>query len=291
MQPNLNMNKRRSLAISGICLISLALLVSCGKKKTVQTETQTPFVFDWSKVKQTSVDLGKGISLDLIWVEPGEFQMGTDYGNPNEKPVHSVKLSKGFWMGKYEITQEQWLAIMDDNPSHFKGAKHPVDSVIYDDCLNFMKRLNEKVPGGGFRLPTEAEYEYACRAGTNTRYSCGDDASRLKDYAWYRDNMMNESAEVGTKRPNPWGFYDLHGNMWEWCQDWFADDYYQKSPLVDPQGPSTGGANPMRVLRGGSWFSIHQDCRSLYRSRYPPADRYNVDGLRVVRTVPQLTTH
>src|SRR5262249_4981511 len=156
---------------------------------------------------------------------------------------------KSFEMGKYEVTQEQWQAVMSNNPSHFKGANLPVDTVSWNDAQEYIKRLNAQNDGYTYRLPTEAEWEYACRAGR-----MGDYTESLDEMAWYERNSANETHPVGQKKANGWGLYDMQGNVSEWCQDWFAEDYYSHSPSIDPTGPKTSKDLPMemRVLRGCS---------------------------------------
>ena len=168
---------------------------------------------------------------------------------------------------------------MGANPSGFKGAKLPVERVSWDDCQEFIKRLNGKAEMGNWkaRLPTEAQWEYACRAGTTTEYSFGDSEAALGDYAWFGGNSESKTHEVGQKKPNAWGLYDMHGNVWEWCADWYGA--YAADDAVDPTGPSSGSS---RVLRGGSWYCSATYCRSACRrSRVPSGRRYYV-GLRLV---------
>lgn len=164
-----------------------------------------------------SLDLGGGVMLDLVLIRPGKFMMGSENGERNEKPVHEVTISQPFYLGKYEVTQAQWEAVMGSNPSESKGIYLPVECVSWEDCQNFIKKLNSKGVGT-FRLPTEAEWEYACRAGTT-----GDHAGKIDEMAWY--GKMNEFRKqpVGMKKANPWGLYDMHGNVFEWCQDWYGD--------------------------------------------------------------------
>jgi formylglycine-generating enzyme required for sulfatase activity len=238
-------------------------------------------------VKEISVDLGRGVKMEMILIPAGEFMMGSEKGGKNEKPIHKVRITKPFYIGKYEVTQEQWLAVMGTNPNDFTiGAKYPVEKVSWYDCQDFAKKVGEKVGGGAFRLPTEAEWEYACRAGTTTEYSFGDSDRALGAYAWYGGSYGNAGIEahpVGGKMPNAWGLYDMHGNAFEWCEDWYGDSYYFESPADDPQGPSVGDA---RVIRGGSWnddFTDHFRC--AFRSARAPSNReYEPYGCRLVRT-------
>jgi len=177
------------------------------------------------------------------------------------------------------------MLVTGENPSHFKNLKHPVVQVSWKDCRKFIDRLNQMVPDGGFRLPTEAEWEYACRAGTTTRYSFGDDEGRLARYAWYDRNSGNNPHEVGTKEANPWGLYDMHGNVWEWCQDWIGTYQFPAGGVVEnPVGPGSG---QYRVLRGGSWHKFRYDgyCRSASRVRGSPDGRHFADGFRLAMTL------
>ena len=169
---------------------------------------------------------------------------------------------------------------MGNTSRNFKGPKNPMERGSWDDCQQFLAKLNAKPrPGGGkFQLPTEAQWEYACRAGSTTRYCFGDDEKQLGEYAWYDENSGKKTHPVGEKRPNAWGLYDVHGNVWEWCEDWYDNGYYGRSPSDDPPGPATGS---YRVVRGGFWFSGAGGCRSAYRYCYPPGTRGSSKGLRV----------
>jgi formylglycine-generating enzyme required for sulfatase activity len=227
--------------------------------------------------------LGGGVKAEFIRIPAGRFLMGSDDDDADESPVRQVTISKPFYLGKYEVTQEQWERVMGNNPSEFKGAKNPVDRVSWNDCQEFMKKLNAQVNGSGvFRLPTEAEWEYACRARSRTRYSFGDDRAKSHDYAWFRSNSGHRTQPVGRKKPNPWGLYDMHGNLWEWCFDWYGENYYQTRPQVDPTGPVTGNR---RVLRGASWDNSELVCRSANRGMGGPTTRDSRHGFRVAVSV------
>jgi formylglycine-generating enzyme required for sulfatase activity len=236
--------------------------------------------------KEIAVDLGGGVKLELLLIPAGEFLMGSpdsdNEARDNEKPRHRVRIAKPFYLGKYLVTQEQWEAVMGNNPSNFKGPKNPVEQVSWDDCRPFFDKLNAKSgPGGGkFSLPTEAQWEYACRAGSTTRYCFGDGESGLGEYAWYGANSGSRTHPVGEKKPNAWGLYDMHGNVWQWCADWYNAGYYKESPTDDPTGPATGS---YRVFRGGSWAHPARRCRSAYRNDLPPGYRGLDLGLRVSR--------
>ena len=198
-----------------------------------------------------------------------------DSGDSDEKPVHRVRITKAFEMGKYEVTQAQWEAVMGSNPSYFKGADRPVELVNWNDAQGFLLKLNARNDGYRYRLPAEAEWEYAARAGTT-----GDNAGDLDGVAWYRDNSKNQTHPVGQKQANAWGLHDMQGNVWEWCQDWYDGNYYRNSPAEDPQGPSSGR---LRVLRGGSWVVVTRSVRVADRGRGYPDNRYVDNGFRCVR--------
>ena len=215
----------------------------------------------------------------FVLIPGGQFQMGSNDAD-NEKPVHEVNVNS-FLVSKYETTQGVWQKIMNNNPSKFnKGDNYPVEQVSWDDCQEFCKKLNEmkSASGGtGLRLPTEAEWEYAGRAGTNTKYYWGDKED--EDYMWYGEKWEGGHHPVGEKKPNGFGLYDMSGNVWEWCSDWYDENYYKNSPKDNPQGPANG---QFRVLRGGSWNVIAHDCRSAGRFRGVPALRFNIIGFRCV---------
>jgi formylglycine-generating enzyme required for sulfatase activity len=228
------------------------------------------------KEVEENADLGKGIKLEIVLIPAGKFLRGSpvsETGRTNNEKQHEVTLTKPFYMGKYEVTQEQWEAVMGYNPSNTKGAKLPVTVVSWEDCQEFIKKLNAKT-NGGYRLPTEAEWEYACRAGTTTAYSFGD--SLTKSDA----NIDGDSIKaVGSYKPNAFGLYDMHGNVWEWCEDWMAD--YPAGALTDPKGPGTGTS---RVLRGGSFDRVVSIARSSFRYYDAPSLRYYSYGFRLART-------
>ena len=235
-----------------------------------------------SPPKELTVDLGKGIKLEMVLISAGEFKMGSPDSEEGaydwEEPQHRVRITKPFYLGKYLVTQEQWEAVMGNNPSGFKGTKNPVETVSWDDCQQFVGKLNAKVgtQGGKFVLPTETQWEYACRAESKTRFCFGDDESKLGEYAWYRANSDEKTHPVGQKKPNAWGLYDMHGNVWEWCQDWWKNEYYKESAVDDPTGPIRGR---FRVIRGGGWTDRARMCQSAYRSTGLPGDRYSLPGL------------
>jgi formylglycine-generating enzyme required for sulfatase activity/serine/threonine protein kinase len=216
-----------------------------------------------------------GIGMEMVLVPAGSFKMGSTNGQESEKPVHDVTLNQSFYMGKYEVTQAQWQAVMGSNLSNFKGDNLPVEQVSWDDAIAFIVRLNAQKDGYSYRLPTEAEWEYACRAGTT-----GDFAGDLDAMAWYDKNSDNKTHDVGTKLPNAFGLFDMHGNVWEWCQDWYHDSY--SGAPGDGNAWLSGGEQKYRVLRGGSWYVSAHASRSAYRGWVTPDYRSYDYGFRVV---------
>ncbi|MDP8287743.1 MAG: formylglycine-generating enzyme family protein, partial [Candidatus Electryonea clarkiae] len=232
-------------------------------------------------------DLGSsGTQIFMVWIPQGTFMMGTQFGeeeaSSNEFPRHEVIISKGFWMGKYEVTQEKWEAVVDTSPFFYdNNPNYPAESVSWNDIhIEFLDELNNHETDNPWRLPTEAEWEYACRAGhDDTWFWWGSSYDHLWKYAWFSSNSSLQTHNVGGKIPNPWGLYDMHGNVFEWCEDWYDSDYYS-SPTIDPQGPSSG---TYRVLRGGSYDRNSWHCRSKSRFVALP-DTRSVLGFRVIRS-------
>jgi len=218
-----------------------------------------------------------GVRYELASIPAGEFQMGSNSSEANigEQPVHTVRISKSFWLGKTEVTQGLWQAVMGSNPSGFKkGDTYPVEMVSWDDCQSFITKLNQMVGGNNFRLPTEAEWEYACRAGTT-----GDRYGDLDAIAWYSSNSGNTTHPVGQKQVNGWGLFDTLGNVYEWCQDWYGT--YSSGYQTDPTGPASGA---YRMLRGGSWLFYANFVRSAHRDIHRPGWRSDNIGFRLART-------
>ena len=249
-----------------------------------------------AKVEQ-QFDLGRGVKLKMVLIPAGEFLMGRGdkltpteivklYGGEAgwflcERPQHRVRISRPFWLGEHEVTQQQWLIVMGSNPSRFKAPRNPVEQVSWEDCQTFIARLNSKVAAKGFRLPTEAEWEHACRAGTSTEFYSGNGTVALNDYAWWKGNSPDRTCPVGCKRPNAWRLHDMHGNVWEWCQDGYSG--YPKSLQTDPTGYA--GAT-YRVLRGGASQYGAYCSRSAYRRHRTPDFRHHNYGFRVARSAP-----
>ncbi|HOT51634.1 MAG TPA: formylglycine-generating enzyme family protein, partial [Candidatus Hydrogenedentes bacterium] len=231
--------------------------------------------------------------MPFVWIPAGRFDMGSaktaaelsaiygdrEYYYSSEQPLHRVTITKGFWMGAHEVTQAEWTTWMGYNPSEFAGDNHPVESISWDECQLFIERLNASGEGV-FRLPTEAEREYACRAGTTTEFYFGDSSSAFSEYEWGFNLTDYTTHPVARKKPNPWGLYDMHGNVTEWCADWYGKTYYSVSPEFDPQGPETG---TFRVRRGGSFRSAVGFCRSAFRTWNRPDYVYSNTGVRLCR--------
>jgi len=262
--------------------------------------------------KELTIELPSGVKMEFVLIQPGSFLMGSDKGSKDEQPVHRVVISKPFYMAKYQVTQAQWEAVVgeDERLKFLKGSKQDfagpmkaMNGLSWNDCQDFIGKLKRRASGHAFALPIEAQWEYACRAGSRDEYYFGDDASVIGDYAWCQVNMgwnvrydnpsykgRNSYPDVGKKKPNAWGLYDMHGCNWEWCADWYDKDYYLDSPLKDPKGPGNGR---FRVLRGGSWYRYPKYARSAYRRfRHPDVSSDTITfgiqdyGCRLVINLP-----
>ncbi|MDY6838653.1 MAG: formylglycine-generating enzyme family protein [Thermodesulfobacteriota bacterium] len=231
------------------------------------------------------------MGMTFVSIPPGTFVMGSpedETGRHDDEHQCVVTLTKGFYCQTTEVTQGQWFEVMGNNPSHFQdcGDNCPVEFVSWNDCQEFIKQLNGLEGGNKYRLPTEAEWEYACRAGSQRAFAfgnimetgCGHDP-HLDAVGWYCGNSGKKPHPVARKRPNAFGLYDMHGNMWEWCQDWY--DSYPSGPVTDPRGPPSGSG---RVLRGGGWHEDAEDCRSAIRVGRFPESKAGTLGFRLVRT-------
>ena len=225
--------------------------------------------------------------MKFVKIKPGEFLMGSPESEENrqeDEAQRPVRLTKGFFMGITEVTQAQWKAVMGTDPSDFKGDNLPVEQMSWDDAVGFCRKLSAK-ESKRYRLPTEAEWEYACRAGTTTAFNTGptistDQANYNGDYTYAGGRKgidRKKTMPVGGFKSNTWGLYDMHGNVWEWCGDWYGE--YRRSEAVDPTGLASG---KRRVLRGGSWSSYPRYCRSAHRRAYSPDFRINDWGFRLV---------
>ena len=240
--------------------------------------------------KNFTLFLSDVASLDMIWVEAGSFEMGSpddEVGRSNDEKLHQVVLTKGYWLGKSEVTQGQYKTVTGENPSWTQGMELPVEKVSWLEALSFCAKINELEKNAGrlpegyeYSLPSEAQWEYACRAGTSTPLNSGSELSpdNMDKVGWYQGNSCLQIQPVENKQKNSWGFYDMHGNVWEWCSDWYSSTYYENAPMVDPTGPETGGR---RVLRGGSWNDSMEDCRSAVRYYFNPNERANYTGFRL----------
>lgn len=261
-----------------IILYLMAFSFSIGSLETKEEEKsgETMAIKDVSNKVITN-----SIGMKLRLIEPGEFMMGSEKGDKQEKPVHKVKITQAFYIGVYEVTQEQCEKIMGKNPSSFKGANLPVDSVGWKDAEEFCKKLSEK-EGVEYFLPTEAQWEYACRAGSNTEYYWGDKMDN--EFCWFTGTSARKTHDVGTKKPNDFGLYDMSGNVYEICSDWYDENYYTVSPEEDPKGPEKGAA---KAIRGGSWNNRETYCRSA--SRVDLSDRAEMQriGFRVCCVVSE----
>ncbi|WP_370576075.1 SUMF1/EgtB/PvdO family nonheme iron enzyme [Methanomethylovorans sp.] len=270
------------LMLVAIAVAGYRLMVPSSPNLSVPNETNAESL-PIPKAQETYTN---SIGMDFVLISAGEFDMGSPtsdkYSSDDERPLHHVSIQKDFYLGKYEVTQKQWVEVMGSNPSYFKGENKPVEKVSWNNAQEFVRKLNEKEGNEKYRLPSEVEWEYACRAGTNTLYSFGDDELMLGEYAWYRDNSGDVTAPVGQKKPNAWGLYDMHGNVWEWVQDSWHDDY---------QGAPTDGSawidshSSYCLSRGGSWFEYDGSCRSAVRYTYGPASRTELIGFRLLKEV------
>lgn len=242
-------------------------------------------------VAPLSKSFTNSIGMNFVLIPAGSFIMGSlsrKPGTESNEEQYRVTISKPFYMQTTEVTRGQWNAVMGTQPWSGKrcvrdNPECPAVYVSWNDCQEFIRRMNQKEGGNKYHLPTEAQWEYACRAGSTTRFCFGDSDSTLGDYAWYDDNAsafgQDYSHRVGTKKANAWGLYDMHGNVWELCQDWYGR--YPLGHVIDPMGPSSG---PFRVIRGGSWCSSASQCQSAYRDFYAPRGRYSSLGFRLAST-------
>jgi formylglycine-generating enzyme required for sulfatase activity len=255
---------------------------------TIEREQETPPVEVLPEVpkappKEKTVEID-GVGLVLVEVPAGEFLMGSPavVGMDHEHPQHKVAITRPFYLGKYEVTQAQWIRVIGDKPSYFKDGAHPVESVTWHDVQTFIAKLNA-MTDQRFRLPTEAEWEYACRAGSDAQYHFGDDEDKLGEYAWYSGNSGNRTHPVGQKKPNGFGLYDMLGNVWEWCVDRYSKTYYSVSTRDNPKGPTSG---QYRVLRGGGWHYPAISLRPANRYYQSPEYKYADTGFRIAQDAP-----
>ncbi len=258
----------------GILAVALALLLAIGCT-TFTPRTTAP---------GTKVRTHEFYGIEFVWIPAGTFQMGSPVDeagrNPDEGPVHTVRFNEGFWISRSEITQQQYAHVMNENPSAEVREELPVTNVSWIDAMAFCAKLSAD-SGAAYSLPTEAQWEYAARAGTTSAYHFGDDPLLLDAYDWYAGNTPGNTAQFPAQRaPNRWGLYDVHGNVSEWCYDVYAEDYYQHSPSVAPTGPEQG---PTRVVRGGSVIAEADACRVAARAHAAPETTSPSIGFRIVR--------
>jgi formylglycine-generating enzyme required for sulfatase activity len=230
---------------------------------------------------QVSRHDGKGnVTQRMRWIKPGEFMMGSpkgEGGRENESPQHPVTLPQGYWLADSQVTQELWTSIAGKNPSRFRGDTNPVEQISWRECQKWLPNVLEKVPTLQLALPTEAQWEYACRAGSTSAYCFGDDPKELPKYGWFDENAEGKARAVKQLQPNGWGLYDMHGNVWEWCSDWYGD--YPATAQSDRTGPTVGTT---RVIRGGSWNNSARILRSACRDRSAPGGRDDALGFRLL---------
>jgi formylglycine-generating enzyme required for sulfatase activity len=226
------------------------------------------------------------IGMRFLYMPPGKFLMGSPEGEADrndDETLHEVTITMGFYIQETPVTQGQWQSLVGYNPSEFceYTDEHPVEQVTWEECVDFANRLKSQEKGRIYRLPTEAEWEYACRAGTTGRYCFGDDEAMLDEYGWFQDNADGHTHPVASKKPNPRGLYDMHGNVWEWCRDTFGD--YPEGPATDPLGALQGA---YRTGRGGAWSDPAKACRSAYRSGSAPTNSGSDMGFRLACVIP-----
>lgn len=263
--------ERKRLEVEELKRLAEAAQVAVEAKERAAKETQRLPAGDSVPANMTN-----GLGIEFVWIPPGSFMMGSEMGVPDERPVHRVTINHGFYMGKYEVTQEQWQAVMGTNPSFFKAKNLPVDKVTWDDVIAFVARLNAQNDEYTYRLPSEAEWEYAARAGTT-----GEFAGDLDAIAWYWKNPGGRAQPVGCKEPNAFGLFDMYGNVWEWCQDWYHNSY--GGAPTDGSAWLTGGEQKYHVVRGGSFKHDASFCRAALRLKVNWIAKHFISaGFRVV---------
>lgn len=250
------------------------------KEETEDSNVQAEF----SSSELHEIFTSSSTGMEFILIPAGEFDMGSDsedkVSSDSKSLAHRVTIRNPFYMGRSPVTQKQWKRIMGNNPSHFKGDVRPVEMVSWYQVQEFVRRLNEKEGTEKYRLPSEAEWEYGCKAGTRTNYFFGDYESKLNEYAWYAENSGSKTHSIGQKKPNRWGLYDTHGNVWEWVKD----SWHENSDKSPSDGRAReDGYSPDRVSRGGSWFCNAELCRSGSRLRRDPESLFSNLGFRLLR--------
>jgi formylglycine-generating enzyme required for sulfatase activity len=250
-------------------------------------DQQEAFPVQRSPEASDATDSGRfvnSIGMEFRRIPAGAFQMGSVGGEADERPIHEVELEEPFFIGSGEVTQAQWETLMDRNPSHFRGRFRPVDSVSWDQAQEFIRRLNEKEGTDLYRLPTEAEWEYAARGESRTRFYFGDRRDSLSNHAWYSANSDERTHRTEQKAPNAFGLHDVYGNVWEWTRDAYDPTFYRRSPRVNPI--NTGAPNAPRVIRGAGWFAVSSMMRTANRGWARPDVQNSKLGFRLVREIP-----
>lgn len=280
--------------VIAICMILLiaAVVVAVEKAKTEESQAtllQKKTAISADLPLEKVIDLGSEVNMVVIFIPAGQFEMGSpasELKRDEDEGQHHIKLTKSFYMGKFEVTQLQYRVIMNENNSKFGGDKLPVENVNWYEACRFLKKLSDKT-GLKFRLPTEAEWEYACRAGTTSAFNTGttldSDFANYDARKPYADGIvgayLDRTTDVGSYPPNAFGLYDMHGNVWEWCSDIYDKNYYKVTASIDPKGPQEGKA---KVIRGGAWYENAYKCRSADRNHRWPKDNQPIIGFRVV---------
>ncbi len=282
------MNKRLYMTII-MSLILMVAIIGSGCADSQDADVDDEYVESTevdSVPEEPEVDdstFTNSIGMQFVKISEGSFLMGAQeeelYSDKDERPVREVTIGDDFYIGIYEVTQEQWEKVMESEPSYFEGADLPVEKVSWVDANKFIDKLNKMEDTDAYRLPTEAEWEYAAKAGTSTAFSFGDDESMLEAYGWYDDNSEDKTRPVGMKEANPWGLYDVHGNVAEWVADEYHSNY-QKAPTDGSEW--TGGVD-RRVIRGGSWENAESNCRSSDRDSIGDGSHKNYIGFRLVK--------
>ncbi|SFM32250.1 formylglycine-generating enzyme family protein [Methanolobus profundi] len=283
------MNKRSYLTfIIGIIVILAVIGSGCTDSNDTGTEEEYEEPVADTTPEEVEVDdstYTNSIGMEFVKIPEGEFYMGAPseeaYSDKNERPVHYVSIGYDYYMGAYEVTQEQWEAVMGDEPSKFEGADLPVEQISWVSANEFVEKLNGMEGTESYRLPTEAEWEYACRAGTETAFSFGDDSDLMVDYGWFDDNSEDKTRPVGMKEANPWGLYDMHGNVAEWV----LDEYHSNYNDAPTDGTEWTGGVDRRVIRGGSWENSEDNCRSAVRDSIGEGSRADYVGFRIIKEI------
>ena len=251
--------------------------ISYAQAKQSQSRCAQKYHLPVSLILQPGMD----VKMELMLIPPGKFFMGSHESHEDE-PLHPVEIRTPFYLGRFAVTQAQWMAIMGSNPAHFNNNEElPVETIPWEACTRFCQKLSN-LTGYQARLPSESEWEYACRAGSNTAYSFGDNRDNLDEYGWYRDNANGISHPVGRKKPNAWGLYDMHGGIDEYCQDLWHPNY--EGAPADGSAWIENGEKELRVLRGGSWYDLAEHCCSSHRNYYTATEPSEDHGFRVAIT-------